>query len=139
MTKNPTATRLVGAAGTFERALSRVQQRRTADAETAVTEAGRDLVKAIEDYAATADRAEAKSLYRITDAYVAKANGAFGPGGSMTLTKAGRIEPGVRGADGSARVTFGPSSARAAEYCDAALEMIIAARSIADRIQHGGV
>ena len=137
MTKNPTAIRLVAAAGAMERALTRYERKQPDYGWETVTQAGSDLANAIDDYAATlADRIEAGRLYRLTDAYSEKARAAENCGAGRQ-TKAGHAD-GTRTAEGNVKIAFGAKTTTVAAYCDAALDMIVAARTIADRIQHGG-
>ena len=131
MTRNETSRRLTAAAGAFERALARLDSRPRKGDEVTAQKAGEALADALADYAGTLDRVEAGNIYRLTDEYGEKSfqyltTGACQAKGLRTVAKV----------DDEGKCTFRADTAKADAFHDAATEMIVAARTIADRISH---
>lgn len=123
--KNETATRLTAAAGAFERALARLDRHPRQGDDIAVQKAGAALADALEAVAGGMDnRAEAGRIYRITDAYGEKAARYLTSAVALTANKA--VLPNLN------------RSSQGDPFHDAANDMIVAARTIADRISRTG-
>ena len=132
--KNETSRRLTNAAGALERALGRFDLRPGEDEAIAVHKAGDALADALDDVAGSMDDGIAAGcIMRVTDAYGEKSfayltTKAYQAKGLRTVTNV----------DSEGRFTFNADTAKADAFRDAASDMIVVARTIADRLNHGG-